>query len=111
VCSTCWDTFVILSIQQTQNVIDAYRERMADANQDTKQSTVQGNDVAFAIHALIMATVTLSQISIYDTFALRPPSKRVYVILSSAFAFCTGYVFFTRVHYGSIDLLGLLYVF
>eukprot|EP01082_Thalassiosira_pseudonana_P005827 g5415.t1 g5415 contig2:492961-494109(-) len=107
VCYTLYTT----NFYFNQNVIDAYRERMADANQDTKQSTVQGNDVAFAIHALIMATVTLSQISIYDTFALRPPSKRVYVILSSAFAFCTGYVFFTRVHYGSIDLLGLLYVF
>ena len=106
-------------------VIDAYRNRMSvgsssssmgavggDNNGSLKhpEVTVQGNDVAFSIHALLMATITLSQIGIYDTFTVRHPSKRVYIIILSTFVFCALYLLYTWIFQGKIDFLGFLYV-
>jgi cystinosin len=73
--------------------------------------TVQGNDVAFAVHAVIMASITLSQIGMYDTFAVRPPSRRVYILLGVAFTYCAIYIVGTYIlRGGEIDYLGFLYV-
>ena len=74
------------------------------------QITVQGNDVAFAIHAVIMASVTLSQIALYDTFAVRPPSRRVYILLGAAMAYCLIYIIGTAILQHHVNYLGLLYV-
>ena len=106
-----------------ENVISEYKDRnsvstsviVGEDGGDTTQQikgevTVQGNDVAFAIHAIIMASITLSQIGIYDTFAVRPPSKRVYVVLFCTMAFCLTYILGTWIYQGKIDVLGFLYV-
>lgn len=93
------------------NIIQEYKERMSAAGDDTTaQVTVQGNDVAFAIHAVIMATATLSQIGMYDGFTVRPPSRRVYVIVLLAFMYCSIYISGTWLLRGHIDFLGFLYV-
>ena len=117
----CYTTYTT-NFYWNESVIAAYRQRMSggnlgDENSDilddrTKQSeiTVQGNDVAFAIHALVMAIVTLSQIGMYDTFIVRPPSRRVYVILVCAVAFCVFYLLATWMFQGQIDFLGFLYI-
>lgn len=50
-----------------------YRERYgADA-----EISVQSNDVAFSLHALFMASVTLFQIGYYDGFRSQQPSKLI----------------------------------
>ncbi|KAL3784051.1 hypothetical protein ACHAWO_008041 [Cyclotella atomus] len=80
------------------------------ATTTSAQITVQGNDVAFAIHAVIMASVTLSQIALYDTFAVRPPSRRVYILLGAAMAYCLIYIIGTATLQHHVNYLGLLYV-
>ncbi len=110
VCYTAYTT----NFYWNEQIIAEYKQRMSgnDENSGAKQSeiTVQGNDVAFAIHALVMATLTLSQIGMYDSFHSRPPSRRVYIILVCTFAFCALYILSTWMYEGRIDFLGFLYV-
>ncbi len=100
----CCYTVYTTTFFWNQRIRDEYKHRFSG------EVTVQGNDVAFALHAVVMATVTLSQIGIYDTFNARPPSRRVLAIILSTILFCIGYVCFTWVVKGSIDFLGFLYV-
>ena len=109
VCYTIYTT----NFYFNKNVIDAYKDKMSTSgDNDTNKGeiTVTGNDVAFAIHAIIMASVTLSQIGIYDSFTVRPPSKRVYTILFCTTAFCILYILGTWLYQGKVDILGFLYV-
>ncbi|KAL7497584.1 hypothetical protein ACHAWT_005788 [Skeletonema menzelii] len=106
----CCYTVYTTTFFWNQHIIDEYKHRFSSDEGESAEVTVQGNDVAFALHAVVMATVTLSQIGIYDTFTARPPSKRVLVIILSTIAFCIGYVCFTWIVKGSIDFLGFLYV-
>ncbi|KAL7532531.1 hypothetical protein ACHAXR_004686 [Thalassiosira sp. AJA248-18] len=97
------------------NVIRAYKDRPSGGgvdgdNASERSVTVQGNDVAFAIHAVLMASVTLCQIGIYDTFIVRPPSRRVYFVLLATSTFCIFYLLSTRFLQGQVDFLGFLYV-
>ena len=103
VCYTVYTT----NFYWNKSVIASYKDRTSGGDGEI---TVQGNDVAFAIHALVMASVTLSQVGVYDTFRARPPSKRTYVILFSAFMFCMIYIFIMWMYRGRFDLLGFLYV-
>jgi cystinosin len=99
-----------------KGIIDEYKSRMSatsggeDETTNNAQITVQGNDAAFAIHALIMSSFTLSQIGMYDSFAARPPSRRVYAILSFVIMFCIIYIGATWKFEGHVDFLGFLYV-
>jgi uncharacterized protein with PQ loop repeat len=43
--------------------------------------TVQSNDVAFAVHAFALSSVTLLQIGYYDGFRQRPPSKIIVAVI------------------------------
>jgi len=110
VCYTAYTT----NFYWNERIIAEYKQRMSgiDVDDGTKQSeiTVQGNDVAFAIHALFMASFTLSQIGMYDSFISRPPSRRVYIVLVCTFAFCALYILSTWIYEGRIDFLGFLYV-
>lgn len=81
-----------------------------DKTTNDAQITVQGNDVAFAIHALMMSSFTLSQIGMYDSFATRSPSQRVYAILFFVFMFCIIYIGASWIFEGRVDFLGFLYV-
>ena len=102
ICYTVYTT----NFYWNKNVIAAYKDRTSRGDGEI---TVQGNDVAFAIHALVMASVTLAQIGVYDTFSARPPSNRTYVILFSAFMFCLLYILVTWMYNGRFDSLGFLY--
>jgi cystinosin len=108
VCYTAYTTNFYFNKQ----IIAEYKDRMSSKSNviDEAQITVQGNDVAFAVHAVLMASVTLSQIGIYDSFPVRPPSRRVYFILLLAFIFCTIYIVGTLIFDGQVDFLGFLYV-
>ena len=102
-------TIYCVNFYFNQNIINEYKARMSAAGNNA-QVTVQGNDVAFAIHAVIMASFTLSQIGMYDTFTTRPPSRRVYALLFLAVMYCAIYAGGTWIFNGQIDFLGFLYV-
>ena len=112
----CCYTVYTTTFFWNQGIAEEYKRRFSSDVDDSDEKsseaeiTVQGNDVAFAIHALLMASVTLSQVGIYDTFKSRPPSKRVIVIIFSTISFCMAYVFFTWAVKGNVDFLGFLYV-
>ncbi|KAL9178605.1 hypothetical protein ACHAXT_001943 [Thalassiosira profunda] len=102
VCYTIYTT----NFYWNESVIKEYRERRSGDG----EITVQGNDVAFACHAIVMAAVTLSQIGLYDTFVVRPPSKRILYVISGAVTFCILYVFGTWFIREKVDFLGFLYL-
>jgi len=111
VCYTIYTT----NFYFNENVIDAYKDKMSSLSDDTTtqrkgEITVTGNDVAFAIHAIIMASVTLSQVGFYDSFTTRSPSRRVFIIFFCAAAFCLLYILGTWSYQGQVDILGFLYV-
>jgi len=118
ICYTVYTT----NFYWNESVIDAYKDKNSggssmvgddtgENNSNEKgQITVQGNDVAFAIHALVMASFTLGQVGVYDSFKARPPSRRVYLFLFATGAFCTLYLLSTRILQGQINVLGFLYV-
>ena len=112
----CCYTVYTTTFFWNKGIAEEYKRRFSSGDDDIDEKsseaeiTVQGNDVAFAIHALIMASVTLSQVGIYDTFESRPPSKRVIVIIFSTISFCMAYVCFTWAVKGNVDFLGFLYV-
>jgi cystinosin len=103
ICYTVYTT----NFYWNQNVISAYKDRTSGGD---GAITVQGNDVAFSIHALVMASVTLCQVGVYDTFRARPPSRRTYIILFSVVTLCILYTLFMWMCRGRFDLLGFLYV-
>lgn len=126
---TCY-TIYTTEFLWNEDIRETYRQQrppsaeedygMSDGTTTGKgESTVQGNDVAFAIHALTMASVMLCQVGYYDGFAARPPSKRVLWAGVGALVFCILYVTFTWMRSAMIagtltskgvDWLGFLYV-
>ena len=106
----CCYTVYTTTFFWNQHIRDEYKQRFSSDEGKSAEVTVQGNDVAFALHAIVMSSITLSQIGFYDSFTARPPSKRVVVIISSTIVFCIGYLCFTFLIQGSIDFLGFLYV-
>jgi cystinosin len=59
-----------------------YRERHGPGS----SVTVQSNDVAFAVHAFTLASLTLLQIGYYDGFRSRPPSKIIAALITGILA-------------------------
>ena len=107
ICYTIYTT----NFYWNKHVIAEYKLRRKYGEDGTGgEITVQGNDVAFAIHAIAMASVTLSQIGYFDTFAVRPPSKRIYIVLFCTCTFCIMYIVSTWMYYGQVEILGFLYL-
>ena len=68
---TCYTIYNVAFYYST-TIQQLYKQRMSNGNSDNKDDddieiTVQSNDVAFAIHALILSSITLFQIAYYDT--------------------------------------------
>ena len=119
ICYTIYTT----NFYWNEAVIRAYKDRIpaGDNNEDDimedgtdavsdRSVTVQGNDVAFAIHAILMASITLSQIGLYDTFVVRPPSRRVNFVLVATITFVIFYLISTKLIQGQVDVLDFLYL-
>eukprot|EP00980_Cylindrotheca_fusiformis_P029210 scaffold22753_cov160-Cylindrotheca_fusiformis.AAC.2 len=64
-----------------------YKERHGD----NAEITVQSNDVAFALHALILSTITFVQIGYYDGIRAQKPSKPILASLLTFLCVCTFY--------------------
>ena len=118
ICYTIYTT----NFYWNEAVIRAYKDRIpaGDNNENDMEDgtdavsgrsiTVQGNDVAFAIHAILMASITLSQIGLYDTFVVRPPSRRVNFVLVATITFVIFYLISTKLIQGQVDVLDFLYL-
>jgi cystinosin len=59
-----------------------YRERHGPGS----AVTVQSNDVAFAVHAFVLSSLTLLQIGYYDGFRSRPPSRIIAAVIAAVLA-------------------------
>jgi cystinosin len=57
------------------------QQQYKDRNGQNAEITVQTNDVAFAIHALILSTITLLQIAVFGGAEALLPSKPVQYFL------------------------------
>lgn len=76
----CYATYN-LAFFYSAEVQKLYKERYgADA-----EITVQSNDVAFAVHALLLASITLFQIGYYDGFCSRQlrPSQAIQAVIAA----------------------------
>ena len=97
-----------------ESVIETYRDSMSGNGKG--EITVQGNDVAFAIHAILMASITLSQIGIYiyDKYiyyeASLTESLHCPILRRHSLRMLHHYIFSTWFLHGHVDLLGFLYV-
>lgn len=92
----------------SETIHELYKERHGgDA-----EITVQSNDVAFAIHALILSTITFVQIGYYDGIRAQRPSKPILGCLVGFLCVSTSYpwlvVFFGGKHF--FNWLNYLYV-
>lgn len=67
--------------------------------------TVQSNDVAFAIHALILSSITLAQIAYYR--GSERPSKIIMTVIVLILLFCAGYP--VLVYYEMFSWLDYIY--
>ena len=93
---------------------ELYKERYGpDA-----EITVQSNDVAFAIHALVLSLLTLCQIVYYNsqnrTFSETEVSDPIVVVVLGIAILCIGYPFLMMLthilHIGNLNLLDYIYL-
>ena len=85
---------------------DLYKRRHG---QDA-EITVQSNDVAFAVHALILASVTLLQIAYYDGIRALKPSRYIGYVMSGILATCILYATLVILHFDGFNWLDYLYM-
>ena len=78
-CYTTYNTSMFWS----EEIREMYRSKYGS------EPTVQSNDVAFAIHALLLSSITLGQIIYYR--GSERPSKIILAVIVMVFLFCSGY--------------------
>lgn len=83
-CYTIYNTFFFFS----KGIRQEYQDRHG---QDSK-ITVQSNDVAFAIHALILNCILMYQIAYYGGFQSQPISKVTIIIVIGTILVSLGYI-------------------
>ena len=102
------------SLYWNPTIQQLYKERYGpDA-----EITVQSNDVAFAIHALVLSLITLIQIIYYNsqnrTFSETEVSGPILLVIAGIAIICVGYPFLIMVghvlHIGSLNMLDYLYL-
>jgi cystinosin len=75
--------------------------------------TVQSNDVAFALHAFLLSSITFLQIGCYNGVRAQRPSKAILAILISFVCVCAGYPCLIHLNVGGknfFNWLDYLYV-
>lgn len=83
ICYTCYTS----SLYWSASIQEEYRRRHGSH----AKNTVQSNDVAFAIHALILSFIWVSQIHRYDGFQTQPLSKPFQIFLLSMLSVCVSF--------------------
>jgi cystinosin len=85
---------------------ELYRERHGE----NAEITVQSNDVAFAVHAFVLASVTLFQIAYFDGIRALRPSKYIGYIMCGILAVCILYAALVILHVDGFNWLDYLYM-
>jgi cystinosin len=95
-----------VSMFTSDKIHDEYRTRYgADA-----EITVQSNDVAFAVHAFVMASITFFQIAYYDGLSQQRPSKIIESFIILVLVVITVYPLLIVVGVGACNWLDFLYL-
>jgi cystinosin len=95
-----------LSFFFNAQIQDLYRQRHGkDA-----QITVQSNDVAFAVHAFVLASITFFQIAYYDGIRALKPSKYIGYVMCGILAVCFLYAVLVILHIDNFNWLDYLYM-
>jgi len=85
---------------------DLYKHRHGQ----NAEITVQSNDVAFAVHAFVLASVTFLQIAYYDGIRALRPSKYIGYVMSGIVAVCIFYAALVIFHVDGFNWLDYLYM-
>jgi cystinosin len=83
-CYTIYNAFLFWD----ESIRQEYRER----NGEDSKITVQSNDVAFSIHALMLNMLLIAQIVRYGGFKNQPVSRITLLIVATVFALSAGYL-------------------
>lgn len=102
ICYTCYTS----SLYWSSGIHDEYRKRYGP---DAK-NTVQSNDVAFAIHALILSFIWVAQIYRYDGFKTQPLSKPFQIFLLAMFSICISFALAILLGIGDYAWLDVMYL-
>ena len=95
-----------LSFYWSAAIQDLYKHRHG---QDS-EITVQSNDVAFAVHAFVLASVTLFQIAYYDGIRALRPSKYIGYMMCSILTVCVFCAALVILSVGNLNWLDYLYM-
>ena len=88
----------------------AIQKQYKDRYGDDAEITVQSNDVAFALHALVLCVVQLTQIWWYGGFHAQPLSMPVKLGLASLLVVCVVYASLVLEHVHTLVWLDYLYM-
>jgi len=72
---------------------ETIRQEYRDRNGEDSKITVQSNDVAFSIHALVLNMFLIAQIVRYGGFKDQPVSRITFLIVAAVLALSVGYIF------------------
>lgn len=86
------------------------RELYKERHGKNSEITVQSNDVAFAVHAFVLASVTLFQIAYFDGIRALRPSKYIGYIMCGILAVCILYAALVILHVDGFNWLDYLYM-
>mmetsp|Transcript_26319 Transcript_26319/g.58492 ORF Transcript_26319/g.58492 Transcript_26319/m.58492 type:complete len:411 (+) Transcript_26319:163-1395(+) len=101
----CYATYT-LCMYWSPSIQRQYRERYGD----DAEITVQSNDVAFALHALLLCVVQVTQIWWYGGFDAQPLSLPVKLGVASLFVVCVVYASLVVEHVHGLEWLDYLYM-
>lgn len=99
-------TIYTVSFFYSQKVNDLYKERYG---QDAS-ITVQSNDVAFALHALVLSFVWVVQLFYYGGFKMHGLSLHIKVAILGIVLICSGTAFFIKSGWTDLNWLDFLYL-
>eukprot|EP00563_Minutocellus_polymorphus_P019121 CAMPEP_0197720146 /NCGR_PEP_ID=MMETSP1434-20131217/3597_1 /TAXON_ID=265543 /ORGANISM="Minutocellus polymorphus, Strain CCMP3303" /LENGTH=334 /DNA_ID=CAMNT_0043304959 /DNA_START=40 /DNA_END=1044 /DNA_ORIENTATION=- len=102
ICYTCYTTTLFWS----SGIHEEYRRRYGPE----AKNTVQSNDVAFAIHALVLSFVWVAQIYRYDGFKTQPLSKPFQIFLLVVVFTCLSFAIAIRFRIGGYGWLDFVYL-
>jgi len=72
---------------------ESIRQEYRDRNGEESKITVQSNDVAFSMHALVLNILLIAQILRYGGFKKQPVSRITLLIVAAVFVLSAGYIF------------------
>jgi cystinosin len=102
----CYAVYNVAMFSSTE-IHQQYRDRHPNG---ASSSTVQSNDVAFALHALVLASITFGQIAYYDGFRSQRPSKLIAIVIVGILVLVVSYPLLVALGLFGCNWLDYLYL-